>query len=228
MSARRAVSVTLPPGPKASTSNSNFCSSLHRRRRSVPVISVEYAMLLLTPLQTTLLAVQLCLNHRKAALTGGVRRGDVPADLRQDVGSQTSTPPRRTASAGSRSRRAPRRGRRRNCDRKRSPKLGRDVRRPSRSRVARRRLYSPWTDRLAPLLRASRTHHIADAPPVDPADRDHAVVALVVSGAGRLPAVGQPREGRLGLFATGLVQLWGIEVCEPHLHPPLRPGAERG
>lgn len=72
MSARRAVSVTLPPGPKASTSNSNFCSSLHRRRRSVPVISVEYAMLLLTPLQTTLLAVQLCLNHRKTALTGGV------------------------------------------------------------------------------------------------------------------------------------------------------------
>ena len=44
MSARRAVSVTLPPGPKASASNSSFCSSLHRRRRSGPVINVEYDM----------------------------------------------------------------------------------------------------------------------------------------------------------------------------------------
>jgi len=36
------------------------------------VINVEYDMPLLTPLLTTLLAVLLCLDQRKAALTGGI------------------------------------------------------------------------------------------------------------------------------------------------------------
>ena len=93
MSARRAVSVTLPPGPNASTSNSAFCSSLQRRRRSGPVISVEYAIPLLTPLQTTLLAVQLRLNHWKAAFTGGVRFNSRLAAIKAvaDTGADFST-----------------------------------------------------------------------------------------------------------------------------------------
>lgn len=66
-SARRAVFVTLPAGTKASASNASFWSSLHRRRRFGSVISVEYTTPAANTALTTPLAVQLSLNHGKAA-----------------------------------------------------------------------------------------------------------------------------------------------------------------
>src|SRR5205809_8134052 len=57
MSARRAISVTTAPGARLSATIARFCSALHRRRRSAPVMTSNLAIApSLAPVQTLLLA----------------------------------------------------------------------------------------------------------------------------------------------------------------------------
>src|SRR5260370_25772888 len=57
MSPRRAISVTTAPGARLSATIARFCSALHRRRRSEPVMTSTLAIApSLAPVQTPLLA----------------------------------------------------------------------------------------------------------------------------------------------------------------------------
>src|SRR5713226_7631538 len=78
MSARRATSETTAPGAKLSATIARFCSSLHRRRRSGPVITSNLAIAPpLAPVQALSFAPVLQPDYpprwRKAVVSGWLR-----------------------------------------------------------------------------------------------------------------------------------------------------------
>src|SRR5580704_10806599 len=73
MSARRATSETTAPGTKLSATIARFCSSLQRRRRSIPLITSTRAMApSLAPVQT--LSFALVLSPPASIPQGGPHR----------------------------------------------------------------------------------------------------------------------------------------------------------
>src|SRR5947208_11732369 len=86
VSPRRATSVTTARGARLSATIDRFCSALHRRRRSGPVMTSTLAIApSLAPVQTLLLAPVLPARPASATQDGLHRTGTVPRPNRRNT-----------------------------------------------------------------------------------------------------------------------------------------------